>query len=268
MANCGESPLSPLPPPHAEESAPRAARFIAALRRYPSAVLLITQLLTLLVYPMVESRDVGRTGVGIFGIVVLGMTLRMVQRTPFKTWIGLCLALPAVGLLALQAITGSAYWTAWTSAFESALYFYAAGSLIAYMVDDRRATPDELFAAAGTFTLIAWAFAYLFMLTQTLQPGSFAAATEPQAPRSWTELMFLSFALLSSTGIGDVVPVQPVARGLAAIEMFAGVMYLASVVTRLMGLTLQQDAPAERFGAKRGNAGVKRPGRPAPPSAR
>ena len=51
--------------------------------------------------------------------------------------------------------------------------------------------------------------------------------------------MFLSFALLSSTGIGDVLPVSGPARGLASVEMFVGVMYLASVVSRLIGLTLQ-----------------------------
>jgi hypothetical protein len=50
--------------------------------------------------------------------------------------------------------------------------------------------------------------------------------------------MFLSFALLSSTGIGDVIPLRPLARALTSLEMFVGVMYLAAVVSRLIGLTL------------------------------
>jgi hypothetical protein len=62
----------------------------------------------------------------------------------------------------------------------------------------------------------------------------------PGAPRTWTELMYMSFALLSSTGIGDVFPITPHARALAALEMFVGVMYLAAVVSRLIGLTLQK----------------------------
>lgn len=112
------------------------------------------------------------------------------------------------------------------------------------MLEDYRATTDELFAAGATFTLLAWAFAHLFMLTQALQPGSFAAAVDADSPRTWTELMFLSFALLSSTGIGDVIPVTTQARALASVEMFVGVMYLAAVVARLIGLTLQ----ARRWG--------------------
>jgi len=65
----------------------------------------------------------------------------------------------------------------------------------------------------------------------------------PEAQRTWTELMYLSFALLSSTGIGDVIPLTPIARAVASIEMFAGVMYLAAVVSRLIGLTLIQHGP-------------------------
>lgn len=74
---------------------------------------------------------------------------------------------------------------------------------------------------------------------------TFGAAVNPEALRSWTELMYLSFALLSSTGIGDVIPLSPIARAAAAIEMFVGVMYLAAVVSRLIGLTLRQQGQPE-----------------------
>jgi len=107
------------------------------------------------------------------------------------------------------------------------------------MMADLRATTDELFAAGATFTLLAWGFAHLFVLTQTLQPNSFGAAVHAETPRTWTELLYLSFALLSSTGIGDVIPLRPHARALTSIEMFVGVMYLAAVVSRLIGLTLR-----------------------------
>ena len=35
-----------------------------------------------------------------------------------------------------------------------------------------------------------------------------------------------------------MIPVKPLARGVTTIEMFVGVMYLAAVVSRLIGLTL------------------------------
>lgn len=106
------------------------------------------------------------------------------------------------------------------------------------MLADRRATTDELFAAGATFTLLAWAFTHVFALCRTLQPGCFTAAVNSHEARNWTELPFLSFALLSGTGIGDVIPIAVHARAVASLEMFAGVMCVALVGSRLIGLTL------------------------------
>ncbi|MDR7376755.1 hypothetical protein J2X19_001413 [Rhodoferax ferrireducens] len=216
----------------------RYLRLYITTRRHPSAILLMVQLLGMVLYPFIENTEAGRIGFGAFGIVVLFITTRMVRRTPGLTWVSVCIALPAIVLLALQALFGMPELLPWSAGLEAVFYFYAAFSLIAYMLEDHRATTDELFAAGATFTLLAWAFTYLFVLTQALQPGCFAAAVNSGDPRSWTELMFLSFALLSSTGIGDVIPITPHARALASLEMFTGVIYLAAVVSRLIGLTL------------------------------
>lgn len=208
-------------------------------RRHPSAILLVVQLVGLLLYPFLETTPGAPIALGAFGICVLIITTRMVRRTPGLTWISVCIALPAIAMLALQALRDDMGWLLpWSAALEAVFYFYAAGSLIAYMMEDMHATTDELFAAGATFTLLVWGFTYSFVVLQELQPGSFLAAVNPEQPRTWTELMFLSFALLSSTGIGDVIPVKPPARALASIEMFTGVMYLAAVVSRLIGLTL------------------------------
>ena len=64
------------------------------------------------------------------------------------------------------------------------------------------------------------------------------AMIEPQAARTWMELLFLSFTILSGVGLGDIVPVTPMARALVMIEEFAGVMYLALVVSRLIALSV------------------------------
>ena len=106
------------------------------------------------------------------------------------------------------------------------------------MFKDRFVTRDELFATGATFTVVAWAFAYLYMACQVVWPGSFIAAIEPDAPRTWFELLFLSFTTLTSTGLSDVVPVLAQARSISMIEQVAGLMYVAFVISRLVGLTL------------------------------
>ena len=205
-------------------------------RREPSAVLLAAQLAAVLLYPFMENSDVGRSLFSVFGIAILGLVVMAVRSSPGLTWIGLLLGIPATVLLLIQAVTRDDALLPYSSAFEAVLYFYAAGALIAYMLADHEITRDELFAVGATFTLVAWAFAYSYTVCQAIEPASFTAAVDPDAERSWMELLFLSFTTLSSTGLGDVIPIKPFARSLVMIEQVAGLAYVAMVVSRLVGL--------------------------------
>jgi hypothetical protein len=209
---------------------------LSLARRQPSAILLAGQLLGVLVYPAMEGSDVGRALFSVFGIGILGLVLLAVRSSPAHTWVALMLGLPATVLLLIQAVTQDDTLLPYSSALEAVLYFYAAGALIAYMLEDHVITRDELFAVGATFTLVAWAFAYSFTVYQAIEPDSFTAAVDAGADRTWVELLFLSFTTLSSTGLSDVVPIKPFARSLVMIEQVAGVAYIAMVVSRLVGL--------------------------------
>jgi hypothetical protein len=210
---------------------------LAFVRRTPSAGLLLTQLVGVTLYPWMESSSWGHALLTAFGVLVLVVALRVVGRTPWITWFALVLALVIVVLSVISTIAPNPQLTVATAALEAAFYFYATGSLIAYMMQDWVATTDEFFAAGATFTLLAWAFAYFYVVCQALIPGSFSVAGEAQTARTWMELLFLSVAVLSSVGLSDILPVTPMARALVMLESFAGVMYVALVVSRLISLS-------------------------------
>lgn len=210
------------------------------VRREPSATLLLAQLAGVLLYPFMEGSDVGRALFSVFGIGILGLVVLAVRRSPALTWVSLLLGLPATVLLLIQAVTGDDALLPYSSALEAVLYLYAAGALIAYMLADHEITRDELFAVGATFTLVAWAFAYLYTVVQAVEPGSFTAAIDPEGERTWMELLFLSFTTLTSTGLSDVVPVKPFARSVVMIEQLAGLAYVAVLVSRLVGLTIRR----------------------------
>ena len=208
------------------------------VRSQPSALLLAGQLLGVVLYPFMEGSDVGRALFSVFGIAILGLVMLAVRSSPALTWVAVLLGTPATILLLVQAVTGDDHLLPYSSALEAILYFYAAGALIAYMLEDHVITRDELFAVGATFTLVAWAFAYSYTVCQAIDPGSFTAAVDSAGDRTWVELLFLSFTTLSSTGLSDVVPVRPFARSLSMLEQIAGIAYIAMVVTRLIGLLL------------------------------
>lgn len=207
-------------------------------RRYPSAVLLAAQLAALFVYPFMEDNDAGRALFSAFGIAILGLVLLAVRITPALTGVAVVLGIPATVLLLIQAMTGSDELLPYSSGLEAVLYLYAAGALIAYMLEDHEITRDELYAIGATFTLVAWAFAYIFIVYQAIEPGSFTAAVSPQADRSWMELLFLSVTTLTSTGLSDVVPIKAPARSIVMVEQMAGLSFVAMLVSRVVGLTI------------------------------
>jgi hypothetical protein len=211
-------------------------------RREPSAVLLAVQLVAVLVYPFLEEGAVARALFSVFGIAILGLVVLAVRRTPALTWVALLLGAPATVLLLIQAATDSSDLLPYSSALEAMLYFYAAGALIAYMLEDHEISRDELYAVGATFTLVAWAFAYTYTVVQAIYPHSFTAAVDPEAQRSWMELLFLSFTTLTSTGLSDVVPIRPFARAVCMIEQLGGLAYVAVLVSRLVGLTVRRAA--------------------------
>ncbi|SDF03494.1 ion channel [Phytopseudomonas seleniipraecipitans] len=210
------------------------------LIRYPSASLLFVQLLGIVLYPFMGQLSQGRAIVGAFGIVVLAMSLRMVRSSPTIQWIAFTQAACILALTIAVEYEYSTLLAVLLAGMESSFYFYAAGGLIAYMMEDLRASTDELFAVGATFTLLAWAFAHAFSVCQLLLPGSFTAAVNPEAARTWVELLYLSFTVLSGVGLSDILPLKPFARALVMLEQFAGVMYIGLVVTRLVTLTVRQ----------------------------
>jgi hypothetical protein len=207
-------------------------------RRHPSAILLVVQLLGVLVYPAMEGSRGGRVGFEILGIVVLVLAVFSVRSTPGLTWVSIGLGIPAVALSLVDAFRPTEEIVPVSAVLHAAFYFYAAYSLLRYMLSDHDVSADELYATGATFTLVAWGFAYVFVFVQALKPGSFTAAVNPAADRTWMEMLFLSFTTLSSTGLSDIVPITSWGRSVVMLEQLAGLGYVAMVVSRLVGLTV------------------------------
>ena len=217
-------------------------RALSFLRHTPCFTLLVVQLLGIVLYPFMTGGDVGTAGRSIFsafGIAVLILTMRALRATPYFSWFSALVFVPAVVLLTASAVVGGDTLLAVSAAFESVLYFYAGVALLAYMLKDDDVSVDEMFAIPAVFTLFAWAFAYLFLVVQALDPGAWGQGD----PRGWMELLYLSFTTLSSTGLSDISPVTGHARSVIMLEQLAGIFYIAMVVTRLVALRTHRRMP-------------------------
>lgn len=224
----------------------RIAHWPQVAASHPSALLLAAQLASLLAYPLLDETRDSRVMFSAGALVVVPLAVWVVRRSRSTNWIAWLLAIPAMLLSAAAIGLDRPDLLVASACLESALYFYAATSLIRYMLDDLRVSADELFAAAATFTLLAWGFAYAYFVCQEWFPASFTGVDEPGRARRWIELLFLSFSTLSGVGNGDILPIGPQARVLVMLEQLAGVGYIAAVVSRLIGLTMLRHRERDR----------------------
>ena len=204
------------------------ARFV---RTTPCLLLLIVQLGGVVLYPFMADSFVGRAVFSLFGILVLSLAILALRATPWFSWVSGLVFVPAALILLVSVFTNDSRLFPVSAGFEAALYFYAGLSMLAYMLKDEEVSTDELFAIPTVFTLLAWAFAYTFVVIQALDPGAFGPGE-----RTWMELLYLSFTTLSSTGLSDIGPATGHARSVIMLEQVAGIFYIAMVVTRLVSL--------------------------------
>ncbi|WP_312103772.1 ion channel [Acinetobacter venetianus] len=212
-------------------------QFWNAFRLLPSAWLLMVQLALLIFSTVTYDDNQYKALTWSLGVLALLIIAKVIRQSPVFTFWGLFFVSGAFVFSILIFIGFDSQIVQITAhSFEALAYFYAAYGLIRYMFADRYLTKDELFAAGAVFTLIAWAFAFLYSICQIAIPNSFQNPNQPQELQRWLDLLFLSFSLQSATGLSDVMPISPAARGITMLQMFGGVMYFAVIVSRLIAL--------------------------------
>jgi hypothetical protein len=213
------------------------SRILPTILRHPSGVLLFGQLTAILAYPFLESSTAGRAVLGVVQMVLVFTAVAAVRLTPALSWVAGTLGVPAMVFAVLEAVEPDTDWIVLTSAIVHApFYFYVSYAMIRYLFHDDRVTRDELYATGAAFTVVAWAFAYVYAGVQVVWPDSFVG--QEGSHQEWFNLLFLSFTNLTSVGLSDVVPIGAHARSFVMVEQVAGVLYVALVVARLVGLTV------------------------------
>ena len=102
-----------------------------------------------------------------------------------------------------------------------------------------------IFGAICIYFLQAVCWALLYTLVEVASPGSFSIKQEIMdgLRENWGSLgvkvqnfLYFSFVTQTTLGYGDITPITGFAKNLAALQAMAGVFYLATLVSGLMGI--------------------------------
>ena len=89
---------------------------------------------------------------------------------------------------------------------------------------------------------LIWAVAYRLVLLQ-ISDSSQPAGFGQRQGASMADLVYFSFATLTTVGYGDITPAHPEVRSLAMLEALVGQLYPAILIGRLVALELQYRKP-------------------------
>lgn len=102
-----------------------------------------------------------------------------------------------------------------------------------------RITFHRLQGAVVVYLNFAVIFASAFSLIWDLSPAGFASLPAPERrPGELATMLYFSLTTLTTTAYGDIVALDPFARGLANPESVLGQFYFATTVARLVTLEL------------------------------
>jgi hypothetical protein len=102
-----------------------------------------------------------------------------------------------------------------------------------------RITFHRLQGAIVMYLNFATIFAAAYSLIWELSPGAFAnLGVAEGGPEETGSLLYFSFTTLTTTGYGDIVAIDPFARGLANFESVLGQFFIAITVARLVTMEL------------------------------
>lgn len=102
-----------------------------------------------------------------------------------------------------------------------------------------KVTYHRIIGAVLLYLLIAVCFAALSAFVGLSIPGAFKGVAIEDNATLASELFYLSFATLTTTGYGDLVPLHPLARSLCNLEAVVGQLYPATLLARLVTLELR-----------------------------
>jgi voltage-gated potassium channel len=103
---------------------------------------------------------------------------------------------------------------------------------------------DTILGAIDGYLLLGFMGAAAFGICEMASPGSFRF---PDAARSATDFVYFGFITMTTVGYGDITPVAPAARSIAILVAVSGQLYIAILISLLVGKYISTRSPAPPF---------------------
>lgn len=159
----------------------------------------------------------------------------MVADSRNHLFLGLGFGLPASLILAFTTRQeyGNLTWLAY--ALILMLYVHVIRLMLIRVFTARKVTIDTITLALCIYVLLGTLWTLFYIPLAVSDPDAFLFNVTREGVSLQSNLSYFSFVTLTTLGYGDIVPVAPLARSLAILEALTGVLFIAVLISRLVG---------------------------------
>jgi len=158
-----------------------------------------------------------------------------------------CLILLALGSVTLRLVAN--HWWPPLDFVSQGLNFVAmvlvAIAILSEVLRSRSASSDLVIGAVCLYLILGLAWTFFYYSMYLIWPGSIFASPGPITPTAseskFTELAYFSLSALTTIGSSGEEALTQLARRLAVVESAMGQLYLAVLISRLVGFSTSGD---------------------------
>lgn len=118
----------------------------------------------------------------------------------------------------------------------------AIASIARHVFVTDRVTANRIVGSICLYLMLGMFFAFIYAGMALLNPAAFEMSSKgvESSIVGLRDFLYFSYATITTTGYGDMIPTHPMSRLFASLESIAGSIYLAIMVARLVGMHVTQ----------------------------
>jgi hypothetical protein len=165
----------------------------------------------------------------------------MVADTRRHLTIGLSLGIPSFIMLLISNGTVTPVTDFIAYIMVLALYLYVIRLMLNHVFTAKVVTVNTIAMALCIYVLLGQVWMLFYAPRAAYDPGAFTQTIVQEGSDSGITMTYFSYVTLTTLGYGDISPVSPMARSLAILEALTGTLFLAVLISRLVGTYRSQE---------------------------
>ena len=209
----------------------------SALTRHRFLLLFVFLLATLILFPYAEASHFGGYAFRVIGSFAIVISVYAVKIHRSLLALAVVLAIPALlERIVLGKIDVHSFFI-FNIALSLVFDVVIVVVIFRHVLAADQPTSETIFAALCLYLLVGFTFAGVYGMVAAFQPNAFyldPRANLHNVPDRF-DFIYYSFCTMTSLGAPGITPVSPQARSFSMLEAILGILYLAVLITRLIG---------------------------------